>query len=674
MPRPKDAKTRRARTLRTLIWIPIAVVASVGALRAASPPPATLLQGPSRGSLHVLSDARGNYRVGDFSVSLTETSMTVIHPNALAAVWASPSDEGFLSAATAETQVSITGNLARVVESWEGELSEQIIQRAHVDSMGALWTYGELRQPKDQGNERITWQARWRENKDTKTLEVTVQAQSAKVNRVAFSTKMESDEHFYGGGISYSQPDHKAILAMPRFQGVGRGDQPLTLIEDLHTGTGGSTDTSQAPLARVTTDAPRTQWVTSDNPVVVDGRQSGRLSMTSWSNEVNVTLASRRTPAEQIGQMVQQFGPMRQSPSWGTDGPIISDPGNDNEHVLANVDRWIAAGIPPKAVMLRHIPASDKGAALQAQLHERGVRMIAVVKIGDPVEGMHVDGFMVEGAELLILNAEYQDTLEDWSEELRKAVSTIDKPVVLTQAIVDGYAHEPMAVNIGNLNANFSQNDGLGTAVNAMVNGGISGLAFTNVTVGGDTTIDRPVWMGGVKRTEEHIARSAQLAAFSAMFRIGLDTPDSGVQMGTDPVAQDHIKRWYLLRRALTPIRNRLNEQAVKEGIPPVRDAMLVLPDDRSFDPSETAFFYGDDIYVSPVTEPGQTQTTISLPQGNWRNVWTGESHLVRRGEHFSLTMDTPIDRFPLFARVGSSSDQVLNIWAKNHVPRRVED
>lgn len=663
--------TRRNRTLRTLIWIPIAVVASVGMLRAASPPPATLIQGPSRGSLHVMSDARGNYRVGDFSVSLTETSMSVIHPDALAAVWASPPGEGFLSAAIAETQLSNTGNLARVVESWEGEMSEQIIHRAQVDSMGDLWTYGELRQPKDQGNERITWQARWRENVESKTLDVTIQVQSAKVNRVAFSTKMDSDEHFYGGGISYSQPNRKAILAMPRFQGVGRGDQPLTLIEDIRNGTGGSADTSQAPLARITTDAPRTQWVTGDDPVVVDGRQSGRLSMTSWSNDLHITMASKRTPAEQIGQLVQEFGAMRRSPSWATDGPIISDPGHDNTQILANVDRWIAAGIPPKAVLLRHIPASDKGAELQAALRERGVRIIAVVKIGDPVAGLHVDGFMVEGAELLILNERYQEIVEEWSEQLREALNTMDKPVVLTQAIIDGYTHEPMAVNIGNLNANFSQNDGLPTAVNAMVNGGISGLAFMNVTVGGDTTIDRPTWLGGVKRTEEHIARSAQLAVFSAMFRTGLDTPTSGMQMGTDPAAQKHIKRWYLLRRALTPIRNRLNEQAVKDGIPPVRDAMLVLPDDRSFEPSETAFFYGDDIYVVPVTTPGQTQTTISLPQGNWRNVWTGESHLVRRGEHLSLTMDTPLDRFPLFTRVGSSADKVLTIWAENHVPRR---
>ena len=646
------------------------VVAIVGMIRAASPPPATLLQGPSRGTLHVLSDARGNFPVGEFTVSLTETSMTVLHPDALAAVWVSPSGEGFLSAAIAETQFSNTGSLARVIESWEGEMSEQIIQRAQMDTQGSLWTYGELRQPKDQGSDKVTWQARWQADPDNGTLNVTVQVQSAKINRVAFSTKMETDEHFYGGGMAYSPPDHKAILAMPRFQGIGRGDQPLTLIEDLRTGEGGSTDTSQGPLARITTDAPRTQWVTSDKPVVVDGRQSGRLSMTVWSNTMTVTFANRRTPAQQVGQMVEAFGAMRPSPAWATDGLIITDPGHDTANILEHVDQWSKAGLTPKAVLVRAIPSDDKGAALQQALHERGVRLVTVVRIGDPVSGLHVDGFMVEGAELLLLREQFREDLEIWATQLREAASTIDKPLLITQAVIDGYTHEPMAVNVGNLNANFSENDGLPTATTAMVNAGLSGLAFTNVTVGGDTTVDRPAWLGGVKRTEEHIARSAQLAVFSAMYRTGLDMPHSGEQIGQAP-AQDHVKRWLLLRRALTPIRNRLNMTAVQEGIPPVRDTLLVQPDDRSFESDNPVFFYGDDIYVAPVTTSGQTSMTISLPQGNWRNVWTGETYLVRRGEHFSITLDTPLDRFPLFSRVGTSSDQVLTTWAENHVPQR---
>ncbi|WP_336249201.1 hypothetical protein [Stomatohabitans albus] len=658
---------RRQRTLRTLVWIPILIVFVVGTLRVASPPPATLLQGPNRGTLTVEPEARGNYVVGEYTVSLTETNMTIIHPDALADVWSSPVEEGFLSAATGISQITTTGNLARVIESWEGELSEQTITRTRFDSQGGLWTYGELRQPKDQGNESIGWQARWRENPSSGALEVHAELLSSRLNRIAFSTKMDTDEHFFGGGLAYTQPDQKAILVLPRFQGVGRGDQPLTLIEDILNGEGGSVDTSQAPLARVTTDAPRTQWVTGDTPVVVDGRNTGRLSMTAWSNEITLTMANRRTPAQQIGQLTTLFGTMRKSPSWASDGLIITDPGTSNDAVLAHVDQWVSHGNKPGAVLVRELPGDDHGEALQTALHERGIRLIATVTVGANLDGFHVDGFMVEGAELLQLKSDYRDVLQRWTSALNTATEQIDKPVIMTQAIVDDYIPIPMFINVGNLNANFSINDGLPTAVSAMVNGGISGLAFTNVTIGGDTTVNRPFLLGGIFRSQEHIARSAQLAVFSGQYRTGLDTPTSGIQLSDDAVSQAQINRWLSLRRALTPIRNHLNDEALKEGIPPVRETILVQPDDRSFNPEAPSFFYGNDIYVVPVVTAGQRETTVDLPQGNWRNVWTGKTHLVRRGERGHLTLRTPIDQFPLFTRVGTSSDTVVQRWIQRH-------
>jgi alpha-glucosidase (family GH31 glycosyl hydrolase) len=55
----------------------------------------------------------------------------------------------------------------------------------------------------------------------------------------------------------------------------------------------------------------------------------------------------------------------------------------------------------------------------------------------------------------------------------------------------------------------------------------------------------------------------------------------------------------------------------------------------------------GDDILVSPVTEPGATEWSVYLPEGEWTDAWTGES--VSGGR--VVVRVVPIDQIPVYVR-----------------------
>jgi alpha-glucosidase (family GH31 glycosyl hydrolase) len=55
----------------------------------------------------------------------------------------------------------------------------------------------------------------------------------------------------------------------------------------------------------------------------------------------------------------------------------------------------------------------------------------------------------------------------------------------------------------------------------------------------------------------------------------------------------------------------------------------------------------GDDLLVSPVTEPGATRWPAYLPAGAWVDAWTGTPY----DGGTVVTTDVPIDVVPVFVR-----------------------
>ncbi len=70
----------------------------------------------------------------------------------------------------------------------------------------------------------------------------------------------------------------------------------------------------------------------------------------------------------------------------------------------------------------------------------------------------------------------------------------------------------------------------------------------------------------------------------------------------------------------------------------------------------------GDDLLVSPVTEPGATEWPTWLPPGEWVDVWTGRSRSVAAGGEVALR-PVPIDEVPVWCRA-SAWERLRSVFA----------
>jgi alpha-glucosidase len=123
------------------------------------------------------------------------------------------------------------------------------------------------------------------------------------------------------------------------------------------------------------------------------------------------------------------------------------------------------------------------------------------------------------------------------------------------------------------------------------------------------------------------------------------------------PEIHDLAREAVRLRYRLMPYIYSAFVRATETGEPVQRPLVL----DHQYDPNvvdlDDQYLFGRDLLVAPVTEQGQTSRTVYLPEGDWYDWHTGELH--PGGQR--ITVETPFERIPLFARAGAA----IPMWAE---------
>lgn len=114
-----------------------------------------------------------------------------------------------------------------------------------------------------------------------------------------------------------------------------------------------------------------------------------------------------------------------------------------------------------------------------------------------------------------------------------------------------------------------------------------------------------------------------------------------------DEEVLDAFRRYASLHTRLFPYYWMYAERLEPTGIPIVQAQGFAYPEDRVR--SENAFMVGEDLFVAPVEEKGDTTRTLTLPSGAWVHWWTGEKY--GSGE---VTVSAPLGEGPLFIREGA--------------------
>lgn len=177
------------------------------------------------------------------------------------------------------------------------------------------------------------------------------------VSSVMLTARRDGTEKVHGFGEQYAPFDRNGsvIPILPREQGIGRGDQPLSFLADLTKWAAGDHTTSYAPWPAYITSANRA--FTMDNTdasgalVIADLSRANQISLESWSGEIKGEAVAGNSPAEVI--KARSAGVQRPPlAGWTQDGAILGLQGG-TDRVKKIVNDMLAAGTPIKAVWLQ---------------------------------------------------------------------------------------------------------------------------------------------------------------------------------------------------------------------------------------------------------------------------------------------------------------------------------
>ena len=85
-------------------------------------------------------------------------------------------------------------------------------------------------------------------------------------------------------------------------------------------------------------------------------------------------------------------------------------------------------------------------------------------------------------------------------------------------------------------------------------------------------------------------------------------------------------------------------------GLPLMRSMALVYSEDPTCRKYTHQYFFGDALLVAPVVNEGVTDWSVYLPEGEWRDLWTGQ---ILQG-NAELKVNVPLDRIPVYQKRGS--------------------
>lgn len=181
----------------------------------------------------------------------------------------------------------------------------------------------------------------------------------------------------------------------------------------------------------------------------------------------------------------------------------------------------------------------------------------------------------------------------------------------------------------------------LQAAIPQMCNMGLSGMGFTGTDVGGY----------GSDCTGELFARWIEVGCFSPFFRNHSSRPSRRQEPWRFGEKVLSISRAYIrLRYQLIPYYYDLFRQMSQTGIPVMRPLVLEYERDRNVREINDQFMIGPSLLAAPVTEQGKRRRIVYLPEGGWRDYWTGE---CRNGGEW-IQREAPLECCPLYLKNGS--------------------
>ncbi len=197
----------------------------------------------------------------------------------------------------------------------------------------------------------------------------------------------------------------------------------------------------------------------------------------------------------------------------------------------------------------------------------------------------------------------------------------------------------------GDQNVDWSDDDGLPSALCAALSLSMSGMGLHHSDIGGYTTLY------GMERSKELLLRWCEFAAFTPLMRTHEgNRPKDNWQFDSDEETRRFFSRMTSLHVQLKPYLQEVVRENSEQGIPVMRPLFLHYPEESFFN-NKDSYLLGRDLLVAPVMGgEGALSRSLILPSGRWVHLFTKETF-----QGGSCTVDAPpLECLRSFFREGS--------------------
>lgn len=268
----------------------------------------------------------GSYGVGGFEVSLrgsgdpSERVLAVVHGSRPGRVlWSSVPGESFVSAARGEERVEQSRAHFFIEDDFEDPHADQTIDRIRHEGE-ALVIEGQLL---GGGPGAVPYELAF-SPADRGRLRFVVKTEKP-YDRLYLTYASKPEQRFYGFGVQYTYLDMKG-RKVPIFiqeQGIGRGEQPITLGANWRADAGGTPYTSYASVPHYITSDLRSLFLENYEYSTFDLRDEDRVRVEVFSGRMTGQILAGDTPRELIQQYTEYSGRMRPLPEWVLSGAVV---------------------------------------------------------------------------------------------------------------------------------------------------------------------------------------------------------------------------------------------------------------------------------------------------------------------------------------------------------------
>ena len=250
---------------------------------------------------------------------------------------------------------------------------------------------------------------------------------------------------------------------------------------------------------------------------------------------------------------------------------------------------------------------------------------------------------------------------QEWASVAREAIEEAGRGDDIVFFDRSGFTRSPGVATLfwlGDQIQDWSEFDGIKTAVVGMLSDGVSGASLVHSDIGGYSAFKLDLAGRAIPliaRTPELQMRWTELAAFTAVLRTheGL-VPAISAQFDGSPALLAHMARFARVYRGLAAYRKRHVAEAAARGYPLARHLFLHYPEDRTTWTLRYQYLLGPDLMVAPVLDKGAASVEVYFPQGSaWSELWSGADAGVA-GQW--ATWAAPLGRPAVFLRKGAPS------------------